>query len=151
MLRAKIPKRKRSKPHILLLTCVSFCHDASFEGPIDMGFQVPSPTYVNKSQHGGKVPTFEPQHTITIWFVSISFGPTLIYVSKFLGHMLRVGFSFLLDLTLNTSPKHHLQRLLPCRHSCHTWDLGLWTSCEVVNPNFHALNDRDYTNWPQVT
>ena len=27
-------------------------------------YQVPSPTHVSKSQHGGKVLTFEPQETI---------------------------------------------------------------------------------------
>ena len=32
---------------------------------------VPSPTYVSKSQHGGKVPTFEFQETIKIWFIFI--------------------------------------------------------------------------------
>ena len=54
--------------------------------------------------------------------------------------MLRVGSSFLLDPTLNMSAKHHLAKVLPCRHSCHTWDLGLGTLCEVVSPNFHILN-----------
>ena len=41
------------------------------------------------------------------------------------GLVLRVGSSFLLEPTLNTSPKSHLQKSLPCRHPCHTWDLGL--------------------------
>jgi hypothetical protein len=134
-LRAKTPKEKDQSLIYYFSHVYLFVTMPPLKGQLTWGSksQVSSPTYVNKSQHGGKVPTFEPQQTITVWFVSISFGPTLIYVSKFLGHMLRVGFSFLLDLTLNTSPKHHLQRLLPCRHSCHT--------CEVVNPNFHALND----------
>ena len=55
--------------------------------------------------------------------------------------MFIVGSSCLLDPTLNTSPKHHLQKALPCRHPCHTWDLGLGTPREVVSPNFHALNN----------
>ena len=38
--------------------------------------------------------------------------------------MLGDGSRFLLDPTLNTSPKPHLQKLLPCGHPCHTWDLG---------------------------
>ena len=38
--------------------------------------------------------------------------------------MLRVEYSCLLDPTLNTSPKPHLRNALPCRHPCHTWDLG---------------------------
>jgi len=35
-------------------------------GLVLMGFQVPSPTHISKSQHGGKIPTFEPQETIII-------------------------------------------------------------------------------------
>ena len=68
---------------------------------------------------------------------------------KLLGLELRDGF--LLNPSLNTSPKPHLQRMLPCSHPCHSWDLGLGNLCEVVSPNFHALNDRDCTDWPQVT
>ena len=32
---------------------------------------VPSPTHVNKSQHGGKALTFEPKETTKVWLVSI--------------------------------------------------------------------------------
>ena len=35
---------------------------------------VPSPTHVSKSQHGGKVPTFEPQVTIEIWLIIMKVG-----------------------------------------------------------------------------
>ena len=41
-------------------------------GPIHIGSQVPSPTHVSKFQHGGKVPTSEPQQTIKIWFIIIT-------------------------------------------------------------------------------
>ena len=54
----------------------------------------------------------------------------------FVGLMLRVGFSFLPDPTLNISPKPHLQKVLTCRHPCHTWDPRLGTPCEVVSPHF---------------
>ena len=40
---------------------------------------------------------------------------------------------------------------LPCRHLCHTWNLGLGTPCEMVTPNFLALNGWDCTKWPQLT
>ena len=43
-----------------------------------------------------------------------------------------VGFSFLLDPTLNTSPEPHLQKVLPSRHPCLTLDLGLGTLCKPV-------------------
>jgi hypothetical protein len=43
-------------------------------GLVHMGSQVPSPSHVSKSQHGGKVPTFEPQETIQIWLISIKVG-----------------------------------------------------------------------------
>ena len=65
--------------------------------------------------------------------------------------VLRVGSNLLLDPTLNTSPKPHLQKVLPCGHPCHTWDLGLGTLCEVVSTNVHALNIKYYIDWPQVT
>jgi hypothetical protein len=41
--------------------------------------------------------------------------------------VLRVGFGFLLDPTLNTSLELDLQEGMPCRLPCHTWDLGLGT------------------------
>jgi hypothetical protein len=34
--------------------------------------------------------------------------------------------------------KLHLQKVLPHRYPCHTWDLGLGTLCAVVRPNFHV-------------
>ena len=43
---------------------------------------------------------------------------------KIVGLVLRVGTTFLLGPTLNTSPEPHLQKVLPCGHPCHTWDLG---------------------------
>ena len=42
-----------------------------------------------------------------------------------IGLVLRVRSSFLLNPTLNTSPKPHLQKVFPCRPPCHTWNLGL--------------------------
>jgi len=62
-----------------------------------------------------------------------------------------LGIIFLLDPTLDASPKLHFQRMLSCRYSCHTWDLWLESPCEVVSPNFHALNSSDCIDWPQVT
>ena len=47
-----------------------------------------------------------------------------------------------------TSPR---KKMLSCKHPCHTWDLGLGTSCEVVSLNFHALISWDCMDWPQVT
>ena len=54
-------------------------------------------------------------------------------------------------LLMNTIPTPYLQKVLPRRHPCHTWDLGLGTWCIVISPKFHALNGWDYTDWPQVT
>ena len=51
--------------------------------------------------------------------------------------VLRVGSSFFLVPTLNTCPKPCLTRVLPCKHPCHNWDLGLEIPCD--------------TNWPQMT
>ena len=63
----------------------------------------------------------------------------------------KLGIVFLLDPTLDASPKLHFQKVLSCRYSCHTWDFGLESPCEVVSPNFHALNNSDCTDWSQVT
>ena len=49
-----------------------------------------------------------------------------------MGLVLRFRSSFWLDPTLNTSPKPHLQKVLSCRHLCHTWDLGLGTPCNMA-------------------
>ena len=47
-----------------------------------------------------------------------------LFYTKILGLVLQVGYGFLLNLTFSTSPEHHLQRVLSCRHPCHTCDLG---------------------------
>ena len=67
----------------------------------------------------------------------------IIYAKIIVGLVLRVRSSFGLDPTLNTSLKPHLQNLLSCKHPCHTWDLRLGAPCELVSPNFHALNIGD--------
>ena len=65
-------------------------------GPVHMGSQVPLME--------AKVPTFEPQETIKIW-VGYHWRQILILLCKtFMGFVLRVGSSFLLNPTLNTSP-----------------------------------------------
>ena len=40
-------------------------------GPVHMGSQVLSATHVSKSQHGGKVPTFEPHEPMNIYQLHI--------------------------------------------------------------------------------
>ena len=60
-----------------------------------------------------------------------------------MGLVLSVGSSFLLNPILNASPEPHLQKVLPCRHPCHTWDLDLGITYEVVSSDFHALNNQD--------
>ena len=89
--------------------------------------QVPSPTHVCKFQHGGKVLTCEPQVTTKMWLIILKVGLSLFYAKIFAGLGLRVGYSFFLDPTCNTSPKPHLQKALPGRHPCHSWDLGFGT------------------------
>ena len=72
-----------------------------------------------------KVPTCESQIITKIWFKLIKVGTSLFYAKIFVELGLRVGSSFLLDPTRNTSSISHLQKMMPCRHPCHTWDLGL--------------------------
>jgi hypothetical protein len=83
----------------------------------------PRPTHVSKSQRGGQVPTFEPSRKHES---RVNYHENLIFDDFFNAKMLeglklRVGSRFLLDPTLNTSPKPHLQEVLPCRHPSHTW------------------------------
>ena len=77
-------------------------------------------------------------------FNIIKVGSILFYVELFARLVLRVGSDFLLD----KSPKPHLQKVLPCGHPCHPWDLGLVTKCEpplnkilqqCVSPNGNPL------------
>ena len=63
----------------------------------------------------------------------------LLYAKVFVGLASRVGSCSLLGPTRNTSPKPHLQKVLPCGHPCHHWDFRLRTPCEVLCPNFHDL------------
>ena len=109
--------------------------------------QVSSPTHISKFQHGGKEPFFEHQNINKICLIIIKVGYVLLYAKIVAGLMLRVGSNFL----LNTSPKPHLQKVLSWRHPCHPWNLGLETPCEVVSTNFHALNNWDCMDQPQVT
>ena len=92
-------------------------------------------------------PNFEPQEIIKIWVLFIEITPWLLNAKKTVWLVLRVGSNFLFD----TSPKPHLQKVLTCRHPCHNWDLRLGTACEVKSPTFHAINDWDCTDWPEVT
>jgi hypothetical protein len=111
--------------------------------------QVPSPSHVSKSQHGDKVPTSGPQDIIEICLIVIKMD-LWILMRKYLRDLCwELGLAFCLT-HLDTSPKIDLQRMYSCRHPCHTWDLGLGTPCEVVNPNFHALNHWDCMDKPQV-
>ena len=72
-------------------------------GHIHMGLQVSSSTHVSKSQHGGKVPTLEPQETIKIWLIIIEVKSWLFYAKNFVVLVSRVGPSCLLHPNLNTS------------------------------------------------
>ena len=111
----------------------------------------PNPTHGSKSQHGGKGPTFEPQETIKKWLMIIKVKSWLFWAKTCAGVVLRVGSSFLLDPLSTQVPSLNVQKVLPCRPPCHTWDLGLGTPCEIVSPNFQALNGWDGMDWPQVT
>ena len=117
-------------------------------GPICMGFQVPSSTQVSK------VPTFELQETINIHKIIIEVGFWWLFYAKIITRMfLRVGFTFLLDSTLDTCPKPHLQEVLSCKHPCHTWDLELvWRKSPLLCSQLlrlHKLTSSDLGlgNW----
>ena len=58
--------------------------------------QVPSPTHVSKSQHGDKVPIFEPQESISIWLIIIKFRSWLFYAKIFTDVIWELGLTFCL-------------------------------------------------------
>ena len=89
--------------------------------------------------------------------------------NPFVRLVLRVGCSFWLDPTLNTSPMSYLGlgTWNPCEvvspnfrdfngwdctdRSQATRDLRTWNPCEVLSPNFHAFNGWDCTDQSQAT
>ena len=119
------------------------------KGRFTWGPKVPGPTSVNmssdveaKSQISSLMLAFE---CIFIEVVS-----SLFHATKIAGRLLRVGSRFLFNPTLNTSPEPSLQKVLLCGLLCHAWDLGLGIMCEVVSPNFHAINGWDCMMQPRV-
>ena len=56
--------------------------------------EVPSPTRVSMSQHGGEVPTFESWDTNRILLIIFKVGSWLFYAKLFTRLLLRVGFIF---------------------------------------------------------
>ena len=108
---------------------------------VHMESQVPlqlwSPNMEVKSQPSSlKRPLAYPLH-------SLQLDHAYFMQKKITGLLLRVGSSFLFDQALNTSPNLTSEKMLPRRHPCYNWDFGLGTPCEVVSPNFHALNGWD--------
>ena len=96
-----------------------------------MGSQVPSPTHVSKSQHGGKVPTFEPRETTKLWLIVVRIGFLIFYAKVFTGLVLRVGSCFLLaQLSIQVPSLTFTKSCHVCTHVIlGTWDSGLGASC----------------------
>jgi hypothetical protein len=94
----------------------------------------------------GKKEVWQP----LMWFNLIEVGFWLFYAKMVVGLGLRVASRFLLDSTRNTSPNPSLQKVLSCKHPCYSWGLGLgtWDPCEVVRPNFCALDSWNWMDWP---
>ena len=94
-------------------------------------------TWSPKFWDGGKVPTLSLEKSSKYSLYSLKSLLHYLMHRKTNGWLVfKVRSNFLLDPTLNTSPKLHLQKVMTCRHPCHTWDLGLGTPCKVVNPPF---------------
>ena len=101
------------------------------------GFSSPM-SHVPSLTHVSRVPTFEPQNYSNMVYI---------YKNENLNYFMQ---NILGTCVENTSPKSHLQKVLPCRHSCHNWKFKTWNPCEVVSPNFHSLNDWVCSDSPQV-
>ena len=111
------------------------------KGHVHMGSQVPSPE--------SQVLTFEPQATIEIWVINIKVGSWLFYAKVFAGLVVTVGSSF----SVRPNSQHKSQASPPKSVAmlASMSSLGLGTLCEVVSPNFRALNGWDCTDRPRVT
>ena len=79
------------------------------------------------------------ERPIKIWLIFIEVGFWFFYAKTSTGFVLRVG----------SGPKPHLQKCVDMQASMSY--LGLGTMCEVISPNFHALNGGDWPDWPRVT
>ena len=119
------------------------CLSASSDG-------VPSPTHVNKSEHGGKLPTLEPQEPIKVWDLwDFVMYWLLIYAKSCDLCCDSLGLAFCstqlsiqaLSLTSKSVVMQASMSYLGCRTR---------TPCEVVSPNFHALNDWVCMDWSKV-
>ena len=78
-------------------------------GHVHMGSQGPSYAHASKSQYACKVPTYEAKKIVKYGQTIIKVGTLIISCKK-------------LDPTVNTSSKPRLQKVIPCKHPCHTWD-----------------------------
>ena len=105
-------------PKWISIVC-SLISNLPCQRPVDMGSQVPSPTDVNKSQLTWRQ---SPNFWASRANQSIASMKGILVTSckNISGLVLRVGSSFLQDPALNTSHEPHLQKVLPCRHPCHT-------------------------------
>jgi hypothetical protein len=113
--------------------------------------QVPSLTYASKSQNGGKVSTCGSQVTTKVWLVIIK-AKSWLFLCKYVCSLgWKLGLAFCSTQLTTQVPSLTSEKMMPCRHPCHSWDLGLGTPCEVLSSNFHALNNWNCTDWPQVT
>jgi hypothetical protein len=89
--------------------------------------QVPSPIHVSKSPHGGTIPTFEPQ---IIHHNMVSSHWSHIFFMQKQSHDLcwEMGLTFCsTQLSAQGLISFIFKNVVPCRHLCHTWNLGLGT------------------------
>jgi hypothetical protein len=107
---------------------------------------MPSP----KPHSSQQVPTW--RQSLNFWasrnhqsMVCIIKVKSSLFYANISGLVLWVVSSFMLNPTLNTSPKPHLQIVLPCRHPCRTWDLGLRPPCELAL-NFFLTHQSTHTH-----
>ena len=92
-----------------------------------MGSQVPSPLILACPNLEAKSQLLSFKLLLKKWLVIIEVGSLFLYAKIFAGFVLRVESRLLLDPSLNTSLKPHLQKVLSCGHPCHTLNLGLGT------------------------
>ena len=100
----------------------------------------------SKSHSSQQVPTWRQSlnfwawrnHQSMVYIIKVKF---LLFYANISGLVLWVVSSFM----LNTSPKPHLQTMLPCRHPCCTWDLELRPMCELAL-NFFLTHQSTHTH-----
>ena len=131
-------KKWRSKKHLMeLLLCSNDCWLSSFDQSYKLMSASSKVSNLNEALNFG--------------LYSFEVGSWLFYVSTNLRVFVECWAELFARPNSQQKSNPHLQKMLPCKHPCHTWCSWLENPWQVVNLKFHALDGSDCTDRPQVT